>query len=324
MKTTTNTNQTTAPATFADLLRRYEKHATHPTTTDYTNALLDLATAVAFSVLKKCINTSNNPTLVQTRRELAKALHDLDRTTYAINNATETKYNANGDKITAILDKDLYKETERLCRLTLGDGIDLVNDAVIAILEETEKAKNRNDGILPNQFLETTYPIRRLKRKVYIKTAESVKGWESVNVTAIQEIYKAVRRSINQSKAIQTDPRNGYTYLTDISTDPESGTDETIYRRFGKYADIGGAVTDFNGKETAYTADVQTAQDFDILITALNLSTQQSKILALRVSGYGYKAIATYLGVRPDHVTKQIKRIRTKALAIGLNPEKLK
>lgn len=319
-KTIENANATT----FANLLRTYESHASNPTAdpTAYANALTDLATAVAYSVLKKCINVSGNPTLTQVRRDLARDLHNLDRLAYANENATETRYNADGDRYTAIIDKELFKALSDLCKDTFGDGIDFVNDAVVSILAETEKARERNGGTLPVAFMEQTFEVRRLNRKVWIKTAESVNGWETKETTAIQETFKAVRRAIDQSRATQTDPRNGYTYLADISTDPESGETDTIFRRFAKYADIGGVARDFNGKETAYTADEQTAINIDCIIESMNLTAKQAKVLALRQSGYGYKAIATYLGVTQRAVAKTVESIQTKAIAIGLTPTK--
>lgn len=322
MKTTTE-NKTTATATFAAVLRAYEHHATTQTDpTAHATALTDLATAVAYSVLKKCIAVSQNPTLIKARQDIARDLYNLNRLAYASEHATESRFNADGEQYTAIVDKDLYRALSDLCGQSFGDGIDLVNDAVVAILTETEKAKERNAGTLPAEFMEQSYTVRRLNRKVWIKTAESVNGWETTTTTAIQEVYKAVRRAIDQSRAVQTDPRNGYTYLADISTDPESGIGETIYRRFGKYADIGGTVTDMNGKETAYTADEQTAADIDTLVSAMGLTAKQAKVLSLRQSGYGYKAIATYLGVTQRAVAKTVESIQAKAVAIGLTPKK--
>lgn len=314
MKTTTTT-------TFADVLRKYEQYAieqTDPT----AKPLTDLATAVTYSVLKKCIDVSSNPTLMQTRRDLAKDLNNLDRITYANEKAYTTAYNADGDPYTETTDKDLHKALTKLCADTLGDGIDLVNDAVVCILEQTDKARDRNSGTLPTNFMEQPFEVRRLNRKVWIKTEDSINGWETTTTTAIQEVYKAVRRAIDNSRTVSTDPKNGYTYLEDIATDPDSGTDETIYRRFGKYADIGGEVTDFNGKATAYTADEQTAIDMDTLIEKLNLTAKQTKVLSLRQSGYGYKAIATYLGVTQRAIAKTVKAIQTKAIEVGMTPTK--
>lgn len=315
-------NQNQNQNNFATLLRNYERYATNPNADPTAKPLTDLATAVTYAVLKKCINASQNPTLIQIRKELARDIQYLFNIDYASSHATETQYNDTGDLITFISDKDRYNALNTLTGETLGDGIDLVHDAVVCILEETRKTKDRNGGRLPSAFMETAYNIRSLKRKVWIKANDSINGWETVDTTAIQETYKAVRRAVDQSRAVQTDPRNGYTYLADISTDPDSGTDETIYRRFGKYADIGGAVTDINGKETAYTTDTQTAHDTDTIIGSLNLTAKQAKVLQLRQSGYGYKAIATYLGITQRAVAKTVKAIQDRAINIGLTPDR--
>lgn len=312
-KANETTNETNANP-FANLLANY--HAD----TANANALTDLATAVAYSVLKKCIDTSQNKTLVTVRQSIARDKSNLQRLEYACNNAYETTYNADGEKVQKVKDKGLVNALDDLCSQTLGDGLDLVNTAVIAILDETAKQSKREPDSPVN--LERPYTVRRLKRKVWIKSEDSVNGWETVETTPITEIYKAVRREIEHSRAVQTDPRNGYTYIEDLSKDPETDSDTVIYRRFGKYADIGGMVTDFNGKEIAYTADRQTADDLDSLLEKLNLTAKQAKVLQLRQSGYGYKAIATYLGVTQRAVAKTVQAIQVKALAIGLTPTK--
>lgn len=309
------TNAKTNPETvnpFATLLTAY---ATDPTN---ATALTDLAKAVAYSVLKKCIETSQNLTLIKTRQSIARDLADLDRIAYATANAYETTYTADGDKRRTVKDKDLDKALTDLCKSSFGDGLDLVHDAVVAILTETAKQTDRDPDKAVD--LERPYTERRLKRKVWIKTADSVNGWETVETTPIQEIYKAVRRSIQNNRSLQTDPRNGYIYIEDISTDPETDTDTVIYRRFGKYADIGGYATDTNGKKTFYTADPETVKDLDTLVDSLQLTAKQAKVLSLRQSGYGYKAIAAYLGVTQRAVAKTVKAIQDKAVAIGLTP----
>lgn len=315
MKTTNKatTTATTNAKTFDNLLIAYA--------TDPTNAktLQDLATATAFAVLKKCITVSANPTLTKTRQSIARDLADLDRIEYANANAFETVYTKDGDRKTVVKDKDLASALTDLCKSSFGDGLDLVQDAVVAILDETAKQAER-DPEKPID-LERPYTMRQLKRKVYIKTADSVNGWETVTTTPIQQVYKAVRRSIENNASIKTN-RNGYTYLDEIATDPETDTDTVIYRRFGKYADIGGYATDANGKETFYTTDTETVKDLDELVASLNLTTKQATVLALRQQGHGNKAIATYLGVSHQAVDKTLKQIQVKALAIGLTPTK--
>lgn len=334
MKTTTKTTKTTnaktnakttnaktnTPNTFTTLLTTLATETDHPTTTDtYTKALTDLATAVTYSVLKKCIDVSQNKALIQVKQSIARDRNALNGIAYANKHAYTTAYNTDGERVQKVNDPDSVKTLNTLCAECLGDGLDLVNDAVCAILTECQKQKDREPNAPTD--LERPYTVRRLNRKVWIKTADSVNGWETVETTPIQEIYKAVRRAIEQSRAAQADPRNGYTYLADLATDPEdSDTAETIYRRLPKYADIGGYETDFNGACTFYTADPETVNDYDNIIERLNLTAKQAKVLALRQSGYGYKAIATYLAIRPDSVRDCLKAIQAKAVAIGLTP----
>lgn len=332
MKTTTKTTKvnaktnakttnakTNTPNTFTTLLTILATETDHPTTPDtYAKALTDLATAVAYSVLKKCIDVSQNKALIQVRQSIAHDRNTLDRIAYANAHAYTTAYNADGERVQKVNDPDSAKALNALCAECFGDGLDLINDAVVAILTECKKQKDREPNAPTD--LERPYTVRRLNRKVWIKTADSVNGWETVDTTPIQEVYKAVRRAINNTKAMQTDSRNGYTYLADLATDPDSDIAEIVYRRLPKYADLGGYATDFNGACTFYTADPETINDYDALIEQLNLTAKQAKILTLRQSGYGYKAIATYLGVTQRAVAKTVKAIQVKAVAIGLTP----
>lgn len=306
---TTNATQN-KQATFSALLETYaSEHEKGTNTTAYTQALENLATAVAYSVLKKCIDTSYNETLVSIRHELTRDRKNIENTVYCSEHATKLAYNDNGDLTQVVLDNDCKKALTTLASANFGDGLDLVNDAIVAILEETEKQLARGEKI----DFEKVYTVRRLNKKVWIKSEDSVKGWETVETTPIREVYKAVRRAINSSRALATDPRNGYSYIEDLSTDTEGGETSTIYRRLTKYANLGGYATDYNNACTFYTVDSETVKDTDELLTALNLTKRQAQVLNLRQSGYGYKAIATYLGIRPDSVRDTLKAIQKKA-----------
>lgn len=331
MNTNAKKTTTTKNNAFSDLLRTYENATRHrnenaETEKAYTTALTDLATACAFSVLKKLCNvggtvtetskstTDTAKTIRQLRQSLAKDLHDLDRIQYASNNATALEYNADGDLITVIKDKDLHNALTDLCGECFGDGLDLMHTAVATILTETEKATD-----LTANFMETPYNVRRLKRKVYIKDVDSLGGYETVTTTAIQEVYKAIRREIESNRTMQI-ASNKYTYLESIATDTESDTETTVFRRLPKYSGLAYETFDTNGKVISITADTETVDTTDRIIERMNLSKQQATILQLRQSGYGYKAIATRLGIAKTTVTKQLDRMKIKALAIGLTP----
>ena len=307
----TNT-KTTA---FENIKRNYENALAQGK--DTTRELTALATAVAYSVVNKCIdphrknamqrdiasNSGYNPVMVELKRGIAADMALLKNTQCAVNKATALSYNSDGDLMTVVTDKDAADALVNLISNTLSDGVDLVQTAALAILEQ---AAEHADG---EQWLDKKYTVRRLSRRVYIRMEDSA-AYKDVVTTPIQEIYRAVRRAIQDSRAVQTDPRNGYSYIADMTVDGL----ETIYRRMGKYIDMGGY--DCNGN---YTTDEQSAAEYETIVTSLNLTDRQAQILRLRMQGMGYQAIATYCGVCKNAIAKTIQQIQKKAIAAGLN-----
>lgn len=180
-------------------------------------------------------------------------------------------------------------------------------------------------------WIETPHTVRRLKKRVYIKDESSV-AWEDKDVTPISAVYAAVREMVDKSRAMQTDPRNGYLYLEDMvrddeAADPAAAALETIYRRMDKFADLGGyAATghfDNYGNTTHcgnYTINAAAVADYDSIITRLNLTERQADIIRYRMRGYGYLAIGTALGVSHNAVINACKKIQKKAVEIGFSP----
>lgn len=312
-KTTMNAN--TKTTAFENIKRNYENALASGN--DSTQELTALATAVAYSVVNKCIDpqrknamqrdiTSSsgyNPAMVELKRGIAADMALLKNTQCAVNKATALSYNADGDLMTVVTDKDAADALVNLISNSLSDGIDLVQTAALAILEQ---AAEHADG---EQWLDKKYTVRRLSRRVYIRMEDSA-AYKDVVTTPIQEIYRAVRRAIQDSRAVQTDPHNGYSYIEDMTVDGL----ESIYRRMGKYLDMGGY--DCNGN---YTTDEQSAAEYETLVTSLNLTDRQAQILRLRMQGMGYQAIATYCGVCKNAIAKTIQQIQKKAIAAGLN-----
>ena len=308
-------------AAFAKLLRTYE-HAT-ATGADTAAPLYALAAACALSVVKKCIdpqrktaeerqtvsNGGMSAALVEVRRGIRADLALLENLTAAHNAAYVMRYNAAGDMVQEVADKAAEKVAAALQGETLTDGIDLVNAAVVAILEQTAEHATAAPG-----WMEEPYTMRRLCRRVIIKAEDSAK-WEEVETSPIREVYRAIRREVQNSRAMQTDPRNGYLYIEDTAADPDSDATETIYRRLHKWADLGGYTHTGD-----YTADPQTAADYDSIVSALNLSARQAQVVRLRMSGYGYKAIGTYMGIDHSNVVRVCKQVQAKAEKIGFTP----
>ena len=308
-------------AAFAKLLRTYE-HAT-ATGADTAAPLYALAAACALSVVKKCIdpqrktaeerqtvsNGGMSAALVEVRRGIRADLALLENLTAAHNAAYVMRYNAAGDMVQEVADKAAEKVAAALQGEPLTDGLDLVNAAVVAVLEQTAEHATAAPG-----WMEEPYTMRRLCRRVIIKAEDSAK-WEEVETSPIREVYRAVRREVQNSRAMQTDPRNGYLYIEDTAADPDSDATETIYRRLHKWADLGGYTHTGD-----YTADPQTAADYDSIVAALNLSARQAQVVRLRMSGYGYKAIGTYMGIDHSNVVRVCKQVQAKAEKIGFTP----
>lgn len=335
-KTTAKQDKTpTNAAPFAALVRAFETGYT----TDPTNAapLYDLAAAVAFATLRKVIdpqrkaaadretvsNSGVNPALVALRRGINHDLNLLDATAANAAAAFAIKFNQNGDCTTEIADKGAYTALVSLIGETLSDGMDLVQAAAVALLEQAADHADPAAG-----WMEKPYTVRRLSKKVYTRLSDSA-AYKEEETTPIQEIYKAVRREIANSRAIQTDPRNGYTYLEEETADGV----ETIYRRLMKYADLGGyavngdpaaalpgAPAGIGGYGDHYTADRETVMDYEKALAALSLTDRQLTIVRLRMQGKGYKQIATYLGLEEGNVKRVMRRLRDKCAAIGFAP----
>lgn len=314
-KQQTATTTTTFETLLFDFCNEYRKDSNSE---KFTAVATDLATAVAFSVLRKCLdpqaksgkpsNSGCNPQLDEVKRSIYRDTNTLKNIDYSCKKAFITVYNEDGDRQTKTADRDYRYAYNKLTQQTLGDGLDLVNTAIVSLLDECTKVDTTAEN-----FLETVYTVRRLKKKVWIKVDDSVNGWETVETSPIREVYKAVRREVANNRSLNIDPSNGYMYLEDLTRDEESNEETVIYRRLNKYSDLAGNVTDFNGAVKFETVDSTSVTDYDTMVEKLELTTRQAQILQLRMSGYGYIAIGTYLGVNEKSVRDVLKTVQKKA-----------
>lgn len=310
---TANTNFETLMTNFCD---EYRKDST---SAKFTEVTTDLATAVAYSVIRKCLDpqaksgkTSSsgcNPQLEEVKRSIYRDTNTLKNIDYSCKEAFTTVYNEDGDRQTKTKDSDYRYAYNKLTQQTLGDGLDLVNTAIVSLLDECIKVDTTTGN-----FLETVYTVRKLKKKVWIKVSDSVNGWETVETSPIREVYKAVRREVANNRSLNIDPSNGYLYLEDLAKDEESNEEATVYRRLNKYTDLAGNVTDFNGAVKFETVDSGSVADYDKMTEALELTARQAQVLQLRMSGYGCVAIGTYLGVKEESVRSVLQTIQKKAV----------
>ena len=314
-KQQTATTMTTFENLMYDFCDEYRKDSN---SAKFTEVATDLVTAIAFSVLRKCLdpqaksgkpsNSGCNPQLDEVKRSIYRDTNTLKNIDYSCKKAFITVYNEDGDRQTKTADNDYRYAYNKLTQQTLGDGLDLVNTAIVSLLDECTKVDTTAEN-----FLETVYTVRRLKKKVWIKVEDSANGWETVETSPIREVYKAVRREVANNRSLNIDPSNGYMYLEDLARDEESNEETTIYRRLNKFSDLAGNVTDFNGAVKFETVDSASVTDYDTMIEKLELTTRQAQVLQLRMSGYGYIAIGTYLGVNEKSVRDVLKTVQKKA-----------
>lgn len=328
---------------FAGLLRNYEKQADPHTRTgekEYTTALMELATACTYSVLKKLTDPQglqgglkeqekpekhigiNNATSRQTvinrlRREVAHDLQNLRNLEYLSTMAKTVSVNTNGE-YTTDTNGEYNELLTKLSNTMSNDGLELVNGAICAILEETKKIDCFSTG-----FMEKPYNVRRLKKKVRIQSADSVNGWETVETMPIREVFKAIRREVEANRGLQT-ASHKYTYIEEIATDKETGENTTAYLRLNACSGLAGEVCDFNGKPIAIVADSSTVNTYDEFIKTANLTVREQTILEYKMQGYGNKAIATKMGISENACKGATNRLRQKAIEWGLTPNKVK
>lgn len=315
---------------FATLISNFNTHANNDTldTNAGTKALTDLATAITYSVLNKCLdpqrkkaaetgkasNSGQSPLLRKLKAEIYAEQNRRERMDYCLENFQKEVYNANGD-VEVITDRELNKAIDELIKNPLSDSQDLIQECMLALMEECNRMKQNGESI----NLEQPYTRRALSRKVVIKMADT-NAWTDVETTPIQEVYRAVRRYIMDNRSFVADARCKYSYIAELSADSESDTINTIYRRLGKYADLGGYARDFNGAATLYSVEEETVHKLDELVEKLNLTKRQAEILDLRQQGYGVKAIATYLKIKKQSVQVHLSRIQAEAKKLGLIP----
>lgn len=311
---------------FEQLLKNYEiaynnRDKSNPKSEkEFADALTELAAACTYSVLKKLCNAggavkedSNKTTDSakvprQLRATLTRDINALRQLKYCLDNGTAHLINDNGNTVIKIIDKDLYNGGNKLSSQTLDDGLDLLQTAVIAILDES---KNHNSE------LTTEYTKHQLNKKVWIKLEDSQNGWTDTTTTSIQEVYKAIRREVANNRSIQM-ASHKYAYIDDIVND-ENGNTEKVYRRLNKHIALD-EVYNSNGAITSITADNKTVFDIDLIMDKLELSKRESQILQLRLAGHGHKAIGTYLGIRTENVKLTLRRVQAKAIKIGFKP----
>lgn len=278
-KITSTASKASKAEVWNELLAKAEKHD--------TEAIQTLAKVIALSTLKTCLDPRKR-----------SAHTDSDKVD-----------SVGGDKYLTKVKNDGYRldTSKNDASDTIPEIADLISVATVAILGNLDKYGN----------LTATVKYQKPQRQIIYGNG-AVKMVEAEAVP-IQLVYRAVRKYISGTKNGGSLGADGYSYIaiTDTDTDTETGIDTVIYRRLGKYADIGGYTS-----EGLYTVSEEDVTRIDGIISRLDLTREQKRILSLRQGGYSFGAIADTLGITQEAVKKAIKRIRCKAVKIGFKPTK--
>lgn len=278
-KITSTASKASKAEVWNELLAKAEKHD--------TEAIQTLAKVIALSTLKTCLDPRK-------------------RSAHTDSGKVDS---VGGDKYLTKVKNDGYRldTSKNDASDTIPEIADLISVATVAILGNLDKYGN----------LTATVKYQKPQRQIIYGNG-AVKMVEAEAVP-IQLVYRAVRKYISGTKNGGSLGADGYSYIaiTDTDTDTETGIDTVIYRRLGKYADIGGYTS-----EGLYTVSEEDVTRIDGIISRLDLTREQKRILSLRQGGYSFGAIADILGVTQEAVKKAVKRIRCKAVKIGFEPTK--
>lgn len=116
-----NTTTTETRKNFETVKRNFE--TAFSSGRDYSAELLDLSTAVAYSVLNKCLDpqrktavdreqvsdNGQNPALLAVKRGIAADRRTLDSTKTLADRSTRITFNTDGDAVTVTADKEADK-----------------------------------------------------------------------------------------------------------------------------------------------------------------------------------------------------------------------
>lgn len=215
------------------------------------------------------------------------------------------------DKVLQAIYTDLVTDTHG------GDADDLVQVAAVAILQQVKRMQATGNKV----NLESVYTKKTLRKRTLVISGNNELSYINKDTTGIQEIFRAVRSYINSNKHRYL--ISNFSYLQAVAKD----TQEVYYYRLPKYADLGGYVQDYNGKNTFYTVSDNATDDIakvKQIIGTLKLTATQAEVLKYRLQGLSYREIAARRGTSATAVLKTVKQIQAKAININFCPLEFK
>lgn len=275
--------------------RAYRENKSGENARKYAKFLMLYGRITAFSVIKKMRSFSGMTS--GTRKASNNGKNDTFRT------AERKSESANVLKQLEMWEKDVIT-----CNFS-GEGMDFVNVAIVAFLNEEMKAHERNvDTCI--FWTQKEYKEFDIDKRVIIQRDDSAKKREFTRIPA-KVVYQKLREYIVSNRGVRVDEK--HVFIEEIVQN-ENGTEEQLFHRLK------------NGMQYAYYDYTEMHENTcnllhaSIVIQAFldTLSAKEQKVLGLRMQGHGYKAIASYTGVTQRAIAKTTHSLQKKAEKAGL------
>lgn len=260
----------------------------------YAHFLMLYGRITALSVIKKMRSFSGM--LSGTRKASKNGKNDTHRT-------AEKK----AESVSVLKQLEKWEKDVITCNFS-GEGMDFVNVAIVAFLNEERKAYERNVNTCIF-WTQKEYIEFDIDKRVIIQRDESAKKREFTRIPA-KVVYQKLREYIVSNRGIRIDEK--HVFIEEIVQ--SEGKEEQLFHRLK------------NGMQFAYYDFAEKHENTCNLLHASiviqsfldTLTVNETKLLDLKLCGNGYKAIASYTGKKADTVKKCFQSIRKKAEKSGL------
>lgn len=261
----------------------------------YAKFLMLYGRITALSVIKKLRSFSGM--LSGTRKASKNGKNDTNRT-------AEKK----AESVNVLKQLEKWEKDVITCNFS-GEGMDFVSVSIAAFLNEERKAHERNvDTCI--FWTQREYIEMDIDKRVIIQRDDSMKKREFTRIPA-QNVYRKLREYIVSNRGVRIDEK--HVFIEEIVQN-ENGTEEQLYHRLK------------NGMQFAYYDFVEKHENTCNLLQASiviqsfldTLTAKETKVLDLRLQGYGLQAIGSYTGVSKQAISKTAKMLQKKAEKAGL------
>lgn len=279
--------------------------------TETENALVFFSEFVALSVLKRLHAETGG----QSFRELTIDIVSMSANKRQLENILSNKhvtFDSDGN-VKDGYTKEQSMNINRLSSIDMGDGIEIVNQAYIAIMENIHDMYTRCGMFNFTTRYEKEYVNKRVKK---VDEFDSATEYEKREKSFFGHVFSSVRAYIaGRFNSIKYNPRNGYTYI-EYESENSDGEKNVFYLRSEKFADLGGNTCHWNGHDfettvtksaTEYATEYAKKRE---LIDALNMTKRETEIVLDVARGLSNSQIAKKYHISKPTVSATKARIR--------------